>query len=69
MWGNRSQTPVQPTPDPERSPILMCAWDTDSLYFNVDFYWELPEPGDVTPDMREEAMKVVISMIEDPYIP
>jgi hypothetical protein len=61
----------QPTEDPERYPRLNCGWETDELYFDVDFAWQLPEPvpGLITPEMREEAMKVIASMIEDPYVP
>jgi len=40
------------------------------LHLIVTFSWSLPEeiPGLITSDMRDEAMKVVASMIEDPYI-
>ncbi len=63
------QTAGEPTRDPGQYPLLVCTWETDELYFDVSFSWELPESGDVTSDMREEAMKVIASMIEDPYIP
>jgi hypothetical protein len=63
--------PPQPTEDPERHMIFRCGWYTAELLFDVDFVWGSPEPvpGEIAPERREEAMKVVTSMIEDPYIP
>jgi hypothetical protein len=61
----------EPTRDPGRNPALVCRWESDELGFEVSFDWELaePVPGLMTSDMRDEAMKVVTSMIEHPYTP
>jgi hypothetical protein len=54
-----------------RHPQFSCYWDTDELYFDIHFRWEFTEPlpGLITSDMRDEAVKIVTSMIDDPYIP
>jgi hypothetical protein len=57
------------TPGPTINPQYDCLWDTGELRVEVLFRWWLPLPGPLTPEMREEAMKVVRSMIEDPYRP
>ena len=50
--------------------MLSCRWYKDDIEFRVDCAWESsPSPGQVSPEMREEAMKVIASMIEAPYIP
>lgn len=50
--------------------MLSCRWYKDDVEFRVDCAWEsAPSPGQVSPEMREEAMKVITSMIENPYIP
>jgi hypothetical protein len=63
--------PPQPTEDPDRYPWLSCMWDTDKLNFDVDFRWGSPQPvpDEIAPESRNEAMKVIASMIEEPYIP
>jgi hypothetical protein len=50
---------------------LTCHWDNKELHVMVSFSWTLPEvlPSVITDEMREEAMKVVASMIENPYSP
>jgi hypothetical protein len=55
----------------ELTPRLSCEWQTDELAVDVEFRWELRTPiaGVITSEMRDEAMKVVTSMIEDPYVP
>jgi hypothetical protein len=69
------ETPPPPDLDPMlgggRNPSLACYWDGDELHFHVAFFWSVaqPLPGLITQDMRDEAMKVVTSMIEDPYVP
>lgn len=59
------------SPESALYPNYLCFWETDNLRLTVHFIWSLSEPlpGLITFDMREEAMKVVASMIEDPYIP
>lgn len=63
--------PPQPTEDPDRYPWLVCMWDTDKLEFDVHLRWGSPQPvpGEIAPERREEAMKVIASMIENPYTP
>jgi len=58
-------------PEGELQPELVCHWDSNGLYLVVSFSWTLSEsiPGLITSEMREEAMKVVASMIEEPYRP
>jgi hypothetical protein len=69
------ETPPPPDFDPAvgggRNPSLVCYWDRDELHFHVAFRWSVvqPLPGLITSDMRDEAMKVVTSMIEHPYTP
>jgi hypothetical protein len=62
-----------PTPAPnEGYPAgLTCGWDTEQLLFRVQFGWrtESGATPEVTPERRDEAMKVITSMIEDPYLP
>ena len=50
---------------------LTCIWDTEELSFLVQFGWrtESGATPEVTPERRDEAMKVITSMIEDPYVP
>ncbi len=62
---------INPLPESALSPNYYCFWDTDKLHLRVQFLWSLsePVPGLITSDMRDEAVKVVASMIEDPYIP
>ncbi len=54
-----------------RTPEFLCTWNTDEINVAIYFDWMLPEtlPGGITSEMHDEAMKVVISMIEDPYVP
>ncbi|MGD0764780.1 MAG: hypothetical protein ABR978_00525 [Dehalococcoidia bacterium] len=61
--------PPTATP-PETNPRLRCSWENSQLGFLTEFGWLLKEPipGYVSPEMRAEAMKVVTSMIEDPYV-
>jgi len=53
------------------SPEFLCVWNAGELSFAAYFDWILPAalPGGITSEMHDEAMKVVQSMIEDPYIP
>jgi hypothetical protein len=46
-------------------------WDTDKMEFDLHFRWGSPQPvpGEIAPERRAEAMKVITSMIEHPYIP
>jgi hypothetical protein len=73
--GCRTETPdeTSPTPTPnEGYPAgLTCEWETEQLWFLVAFGWptESGATPEVTPERRAEAIKVVTSMIEDPYIP
>jgi hypothetical protein len=69
--GLPTPAPSQPTEDPERYMIFKCGWEREELSFDVRFVWGSPEPvpGEIAPERREEAMKVIASMIEDPYIP
>jgi hypothetical protein len=62
---------AEPTEDMERYPWFLCSWDTDELAFDVSFQWGSPEPvpDQMAPEKREEAMRIIASMIEDPYIP
>jgi hypothetical protein len=64
-------TPPEPTENPGRHLMFKCGWDTDELLFDTHFVWSLAEtvPGEIAPERREEAMKVITSMIEEPYIP
>ena len=66
-----TQPPALATISPEHQPYLNCEWNTEELDISVEFRWILAEavPGLITSDMRNEAMKVVTSMIKDPYIP
>ncbi len=59
------------TPGPTINPDYICGWDAGALRAQIVFSWQLPEPlvGLITSEMREEAIKVVRSMIEDPYRP
>lgn len=59
-----------PTRDPELYPSLTCEWASGDLEFQVGFAWKLPEPvpGHITEETRDEAMRVIASMIENPYI-
>ena len=67
--------PELSTPEAQRDShqysLFECGWETDNLRLDVEFLERLPETaqGDMPPEMREEAMKVVASMIEDPFIP
>jgi hypothetical protein len=73
--GCRTETPDERSPTPARNegyPAgLTCEWDTEQLWFLVAFGWrtESGATPEVTPERRAEAMKVVTSMIEAPYIP
>jgi hypothetical protein len=55
----------------EFNPMFECQWPVGEKGFRVFFQWtvESPIPGHITGEMREEALKVVRSMIEDPYRP
>jgi hypothetical protein len=55
----------------ERTPDFDCLWNTNELHFDVDIMWGLPKPlpGVITQEMHDDAMKMVTSMIENPYIP
>lgn len=66
----RTPPPGGATRDPELYPNLSCEWADGDLEYLLQFAWKLPEPvpGSITPEMREEAMKVIASMIENPYI-
>jgi hypothetical protein len=57
--------------DPERHPEFSCLWNTGDLHFEVIVDFALPKPvaGAITADMHDDAMKMVTSMIENPYIP
>jgi hypothetical protein len=61
-----------PTPVPnEGYPAgLTCEWDTEELVFRVGFGWptESGATPEVTPQRLEEVLKVITSMIEDPYV-
>jgi hypothetical protein len=62
-----------PAPGQEYSATFECGWQgkTDGLDYRVSFSWRI-EKGDsleLKPEWRDEAMKVVTSMIEEPYIP
>ena len=62
-----------PTPVPgEGYPAsLTCMWDTEQLDFRLQFGWRT-EGGatpEVTAERRDEALEVITSMIEDPYVP
>jgi hypothetical protein len=63
-------TPVSPTPTSNLHayPRITCGWATEKIDFLVDFRWKMAKPT-VTPEMRDEVMKVVTSMIEEPYFP
>jgi hypothetical protein len=62
-----------PTPAPNEGypAVLTCEWATEQLVFRIGFRWptESGATPEVTPQRREEALKVVTSMIEDPYVP
>jgi len=60
-----------PAPGEPREVELICSWDTPQLHVQVSFSWTVTEPipGLISTDMRDEAMRVVTSMIEDPYVP
>ncbi|MCJ7491081.1 MAG: hypothetical protein MUP15_02820 [Dehalococcoidia bacterium] len=60
-----------PAPGEPREVELICSWDTQQLHVQVSFSWTVTEPipGLISTDMRDEAMRVVTSMIEDPYVP
>jgi len=68
--GGATPSAGEPTRDPERFPVLVCEWVEHDLAFRVSFAWDSPEPvpGELAPERREEAMKVIASMIENPYI-
>jgi hypothetical protein len=61
-----------PTPSPnEGYPAgLTCEWDTEQLVFRIGFGWptESGATPEVTPGRKEEALKVITSMIENPYV-
>lgn len=65
-----SQPPPPTSTPPENNPRLRCQWESGGLSLQTEFGWLLdePVPGGVSTEMRAEAMKVVTSMIEDPYI-
>jgi hypothetical protein len=73
--GCLTETPDErwPTPTPnEGYPAgLTCEWETEQLWFLVGFGWrtESGATPEVTPERRDEAMRVVTSMIDDPYVP
>ena len=69
--GGYTPSPVHLTRDPGLYPTFICEWVNGGVSFLVQVAWNLPEPaqGGIAPGMREEAMKVIASMIEDPYIP
>jgi hypothetical protein len=68
-------TPELSTPEPQgdghQYSLFECGWETDKLRFDVEFRERLPETarGDLPPEMRGKALKVIASMIEDPSIP
>jgi hypothetical protein len=59
------------SPGSALAPSYLCLWDTDKLHISVEFLWSFsdPLPGLITSSHRDQAMKVVASMIEEPYIP
>jgi len=65
-----SQPPPPTGTPPELNPRLRCEWQTDQLWFQVEFGWTLTEaiPGGVSSDMRADEMRTVTSMIEKPYM-
>jgi hypothetical protein len=50
---------------------LSCQWGTEELSFDVRIVWRVDQeaPRGVSSEQRDEVMKVVTSMIENPYIP
>jgi hypothetical protein len=69
--GGATLSAGEPTRDPKQYPILVCEWVGEELSFRLLFSWESlePVPGQIAPERREEAMKIIASMIENPYIP
>jgi len=65
-WALATAAPGEP-----REVELICSWDTQQLHLQVSFSWIVTDltPELISTDMRDEAMKVVTSMIEDPYVP
>ena len=55
----------------ERHPRLECNWRAEDWRFSVSFDWSVttPMPDDITEEMRQEAMKVVESIIVAPEHP
>jgi hypothetical protein len=60
-----------PSVDNVVNPSYVCHWETKQLDVSLEFHWLLDKPvhGLITSDMRDEAINVVTSMIEDPYVP
>lgn len=64
-------TVTEVVPAADSTPEMICHWSAWDVEVSVTFSWTLPEPipSLITPEMREEAMKVVRSMIEHPHSP
>ncbi len=62
------QPPVTPMPS-DLTPILRCEWQTSAWWFQMDFNWALTEttPEGVPADYRADAMRVITSLIENPF--
>jgi hypothetical protein len=48
---------------------LRCLWEREGISFRVTISTQADSPTEIAPETRDEAMKVVTSMIEDPYVP
>ena len=55
----------------DRFPVMQCDWLTGEIGVSILFSWDLERaiPGLITEEMRQEAMKVVESMIAAPEHP
>ncbi|MGA2285257.1 MAG: hypothetical protein ABSG55_03175, partial [Dehalococcoidia bacterium] len=64
-----AQPPPPTATPPEMNPRLRCEWQTDQMWFQVEFGWVLAggAPTGVSPDMRAEMMQTVTSMVDKPF--